>query len=281
MPLILLDFDGTITQSDSINSLVHSTIANSPSLSHTPEAASRTWTSIVNAWLADHESHVATYSPPADSRTTTEAELSFLESLEPLERASVGRVEKAGLFMGLNEKKLEESGKEAVTKGEVKLRKGFEELMKEIRRREWGVGVVSINWSGGWVRGVMGTEVEGVVNSIGEDGTIQGPDVEGFGRVRMVLTAGGKVEAARGLVERNGGGKWMYVGDSTTDLACLLEADVGVVMADREGSKLLQALKRIGFEVPRVGDRMGVQGLIWARDFEEILSCGVLDWLRD
>ncbi|KAK4451467.1 HAD-like domain-containing protein [Podospora aff. communis PSN243] len=281
MPLILLDFDGTITQSDSINSLVHSAITNSPTLSHDPGAASQAWAFIVNAWLADLEAHVAAYSPPAESRTTAEEELVYLESLEALEKASVARVEKAGLFAGLTEKKLEELGKEVVAKGEVRLRKGFEELMKEIGQRGLGVGVVSVNWSEGWVRGAVGTEVEGVVNSIGEDGRLKGPDVEGFGRDRMMLTAGDKVEAARGLVKRNGGGKWMYVGDSTTDLGCLLEADVGVVMGDRESSKLLQMLGRVGFEVPRVEERMEAQGLVWARDFEEVLRCGVLDWLRD
>ncbi|KAK0632556.1 HAD-like domain-containing protein [Immersiella caudata] len=276
MPLVLLDFDGTITESDSLNSLVHSAISHSPSLS----LESKTWTSIVKAWLSDHESHVAAYSPPGESRLTPEAELSFLESLKPLERASVERVEKAGFFEGLNEEIMEELGREAVKSGDVKVREGFRELVKEIGQREWEVGVVSVNWSRGWVRGVMDVEVDGaVINSIGEDGKIRGPDVEGFEKERMVLTAGDKLEATKVLVKEKGGGKWMYLGDSTTDMACLLEADVGVVVAQGERSKLLQTLRRLGFEVRRV--REGRAGLVWARDFEEVLKGGVLDWLRD
>jgi hypothetical protein len=120
------------------------------------------------------------------------------------------------------------------------------------------------------------------VNSFGEEvGKIRGPVVVGFGEERMVLTARDKLEVARGLVERKGGGKWMYFGDSTTDMACLLEADVGVVVAEGERSTLLRTLRRVGFEVRRVREGGAVQGLVWARDFEEVLGAGVLDWLRD
>lgn len=92
-----------------------------------------------------------------------------------------------------------------------------------------------------------------------------------------MLTAGDKLEASKVLVgERQG--KWMYVGDSTTDLAVLLEADVGVVMANGEESSLLKTLKRVGFDVPHVNEGKKAQ-VVWARDFEELMGSGVMDWL--
>ena len=286
MSLILLDFDGTITQTDSISALIHSAIAHSPFLD--PTTANQTWDGIANAWLADYEKHVASYAPKRENRTDAAAELAFLESLKGLERASVKRVEGADLFRGLEDEKFVEMGRKAVESGEVKVRRGFMGFMGELEERGWKTGVVSVNWSLGWVTGAMGWEVEGgeLVNQIGgTEGRIEGPARIGFGRERMMLTAEDKLEAARVLVEENkakgGSESWVYVGDSTTDLACLLDADMGIVMAEGDESSLLQTLKRIGFEVPHVGECPSCPKLVWARDFEEVLQSAVMYRLED
>jgi soluble P-type ATPase len=69
----------------------------------------------------------------------------------------------------------------------------------------------------------------------------------------------------------------VYFGDSTTDQACLVEADLGVVMADDGGSKLLKTLERINLTVPHVGEARAENKLVWARDFQEVLQSGVMD----
>jgi thiamine phosphate phosphatase / amino-HMP aminohydrolase len=76
----------------------------------------------------------------------------------------------------------------------------------------------------------------------------------------------------------------VYIGDSTTDLACLLQADIGLVMADgEEESKLIQALQRLGWTVPHVsevdGSEVSKGQMVWARSFREILDSKVLGWL--
>jgi hypothetical protein len=170
------------------------------------------------------------------------------------------------------------------------VRKGFGELM---RRREeegmsrWKVGVVSVNWSGQFIQGVVGAGCERrgvdmvVLSNWVErsEGAVEGPGEIGK---EPLVTAGDKLRAMRSYTGDYGteGEEVVYVGDSPTDLACLMEADLGVVMADDGESKLLATLKRIGFEVPHVGETREESHLVWARDFEEVLQSGVMDRVK-
>ena len=71
----------------------------------------------------------------------------------------------------------------------------------------------------------------------------------------------------------------MYIGDSSTDLRCLLEAGQGIVIAAVDGEKessLLRTLRRLDYRVGHVDDRKRGSGLVWARDFGEIVASGIL-----
>ena len=108
------------------------------------------------------------------------------------------------------------------------------------------------------------------------DGRIEGPRELGG---EPLVSAGDKLRAMRslraGTRER---ARVVYFGDSTTDLACLLEADLGVVMAGDADSGLLRTMRRIGLEVPHVGECAAESRLVWARDFDEVLGCKVIQW---
>ncbi|KAK1758248.1 hypothetical protein QBC47DRAFT_410959 [Echria macrotheca] len=294
--LVLLDFDGTITQEDTINALAEEVIA------HEGTVSLSEWDGIVKAWLDEYEAHIGVYRPPAAERSTAEAELEFLESLRGVEERSLGRVERAGVFdfggVGRGGV-LRGFGRGALERGVVKVREGVGEFLRGVMEMGGGgdgeveVGVVSVNWSGEWMRGVLeGVGIEGVVegdrslvNWIGKDGRVMGP--EGVGG-RVLVTAGDKREAARSVVrgwegeKKLGGGekgRWIYVGDSVTDLGCLLDATVGVVLAESEESKVVRTLRRVGKEVSHVGGwrEMALPALVWARDFREILESGLLE----
>jgi soluble P-type ATPase len=103
------------------------------------------------------------------------------------------------------------------------------------------------------------------------DGTITGPE---FFNGRMT-NAREKKEALKHLIKEKDG-KVVYFGDSTTDMECLLAG--GVVISDDEESSLLKTLKRIGVNVPHVGENSERDGKVkWARDFREVLDSGLLN----
>lgn len=80
----------------------------------------------------------------------------------------------------------------------------------------------------------------------------------------------------------NKGEAVVYVGDSATDLECLVQADKGLVMSDHVGGALLGTLRRLGFEVGHVDNSPATQRLVWARDFGELIDSGLLDkWMAE
>ncbi|KAK0668112.1 HAD-like domain-containing protein [Cercophora samala] len=298
--IIIFDFDGTITTADTIN-----TLASLPTSHHPAEATEgheKLWEEIVEGYVADHAAHTKTYTPGAEGRTTLGEELEYLESLRGPEGVSIGRVSRGNLFKGLKREDFRGFGRRVVGDdddgegeggqegGKVRLRKGFGEFVEGCREQGWEIGVVSVNWSRDFIQGVIGEQCGGVervrvvANGIRyPEGTIEGP--EELGR-EVMMTAGDKLRGM-GLLSKEGRErkKVVYFGDSTTDLACLVEADLGVVVADEEEGKLLVTLRRIGYGVPHVGEYTREkdgkkQGMVWARDFEEVIASGVVEGLH-
>ncbi|KAK3393174.1 hypothetical protein B0H63DRAFT_457644 [Podospora didyma] len=292
-PFIILDFDGTITHQDTINFIAQSVVShhkgNSASINTKGGGAQEAWDHILAAYLADYEHHSSNYRPVSAARTTLEQELAFQESLRSVDQASLDRVVASGLFRGITADDLRRAGEEAVRNGRVTIRKGFEAFIGASRNR-WELGVLSVNWSKGWVEGVLGgygEEALVVVNEIVHpEGGVKGPQQSGG---RVIMTARDKLEAMRAMrMDLTGGERRLviYVGDTTTDLACLLDADLGVVVADEDGAKsggLLDTLRRIGYEVPHIPECCEQGGsakrklLVWARDFDEILHSNILE----
>ncbi|KAK3694748.1 haloacid dehalogenase-like hydrolase-domain-containing protein [Podospora appendiculata] len=308
MSIIVLDFDGTITQNDTIDVL--------GKFACSRNGGAVIWNDIVKAYFADHKSHVATYQPEPALRKTLDQELAFLESLRPVELASAERVVHAALFRDLTDSDFERFGREAFGNGlrgdrelggggvsspsppevtpAVTLRSGFRAFVDEVAsRKDSSLGLVSVNWSQSFIEGVLGGEGEDRggrfikrVNRItSPTGLIEGPaELAGA----TLVTAQDKLDALRELLSQDqaDGQKQkrqtcVYIGDSTTDLACLMEASIGIVMADNEDSKLLQTLARLGYDVPHVSAWKAPAQLAWARDFDEILQSKIIDPVRD
>ncbi|XWW93073.1 hypothetical protein V2A60_001001 [Cordyceps javanica] len=275
---LIFDFDGTITTKDTIGHLASAGIA-AQKLSRGANLQPA-WDALVQAYLADYDAYRASFTPKEAERTTAEQEILFLGGLKDVERASLRRVGDAAIFKGLGVAAMRRIGADAVRDGHVKLRPGFGRLVTTARQRDWTVSVVSVNWSTDFVRGAAGEQLRGedavVANGTREeDGAICGPDALGGD---LLVCAPDKARAMRRL--RGGpaaaaAAAKVYFGDSTTDLACLLEADRSVVLAEGE-SALLTALRRLGFEVPHVGEAKG--RIVWARTFDEVLES---DFLRE
>ncbi|RDW77262.1 hypothetical protein BP6252_05315 [Coleophoma cylindrospora] len=330
-PLIILDFDGTITKSDTINILFKHALSyqSSPARSN-PQDFTSAYKTILSAYTSSYTAHLSTQ-PPKPSRVSVPQERDFLRSLRGVERASFARVGSQHIFRGIERREWRGFGRAAVATGDVLIRKGVTQLWDLLARPDGAEDeprrpkccVLSVNFSRGFVRGVLeaavlghnpvpgreeageedgGESLDGVeilANSIdAQTGMIYGPEADG----EVIATSEDKVRVMRDVVRGwrgdlsksrsegeeagSSGGKCFYVGDSTTDLECLLEADVGLVMADTEpGSNLIETLRRIGLGVEHVstfheehlpGRKEDQKTVWWARDFQEILDSRII-----
>ncbi|KAI1089615.1 HAD-like domain-containing protein [Rostrohypoxylon terebratum] len=273
---IFLDFDGTITAQDTISHLADFALG---VRAEEGQDLKQQWAQVVKAYVDDHGAHVAAYRPQPGGRSLPEHEIEFLRDLKTVETRSLGRIHRCALFRGIDPDAFREVGRGLVREGKVRLRDGFARFVRERRGEGWRVWVLSVNWSSAFIAGACG-ELEGVqviANDIREDGSIGGPKVlngDGTGEQRIMTNSRDKLDAMEAVIKAEGlsAKPSVYFGDSTTDLECLLAADLGFVISDKEDSPLLETLSRIGKEVPHVRDlNQGTAGkLAWTSNYEDI-----------
>ena len=324
-PLLLLDFDGTLTLSSTIPLLL--------SLSSLPPS---TLSPFTTAYTTSLQNHTSRYHPKKESRKTVAGELAYLASLEPIEKQSIERLEDAGIWKGVSRERVEDVAKGAVRDGEVVLRRGWGGLVGDVQGERGGkVGIVSVGWSRGFIgaclregggkengRGCGGgdgdsveVEVEVEVGDIDILANELVFDEEGRGTGKLdryfpssssssssssseeegtgIWTAASKLLIMHSLIsqrthEMGGVRPWViYIGDSATDLGCLMDADVGVCVRDDEVGEtgeqgaLREGLERCGVRCEWIGGWKGRgegkgKGVWWARDFEEVRR-GILE----
>lgn len=267
---LVFDFDGTITQQDTIGELARSAIEIQRSRNGHDLQAS--WDQVVQAYVADYRHYKENHPSPEDTRTCVDQEVHFLSGMKDVEEASLQRIAESRIFTGLDAETLSQAGADAVIAGRIKIRDGFKDVMNLAAERNWSVSVISVNWSRAFIRGALSPHTLDVVaNEPALDGTITGPE---FFSGRMT-NAREKKEALKHLMKEKDG-KVIYFGDSTTDMECLLTG--GVVISDDEESTLMKTLKRIRVNVPHVGEKSEGDGKVkWARNFREVLDSGLLD----
>ncbi|GKU00611.1 hypothetical protein FLAG1_02932 [Fusarium langsethiae] len=267
---LVFDFDGTITQQDSIGELARSAIELQRSRKGHDLQAS--WDQVVQAYVADYRHYQENHPSPEDTRTCVDQEFEFLSGMKDVEEASLQRIAESHIFEGLDAETLSQAGADAVKAGRIKIRDGFTDVMRLVADRDWSVSVISVNWSRSFLRGaLLPHTLDIIANEPAMDGTITGPE---FFNGRMT-NAREKKEALKHLIKEKDG-KVIYFGDSTTDMECLLSG--GVVISDDEESSLLKALKRIKVNVPHVSEKSEGDGKVkWARDFREVLDSGLLN----
>ncbi|RDA86624.1 hypothetical protein CP532_1045 [Ophiocordyceps camponoti-leonardi (nom. inval.)] len=290
---LIFDFDGTITVQDTIGELAASAVAwQQQRLGCSLQGA---WDEAVRAYGSDLASAAAAAekTKPESERRTVEDEIRFLSEARTVEEASLDRVERTGIFAGLGREDLFRMGASAVDEGRIAIRAGFGALTEVAARRGWRTSVLSAHWSGAFV--------EGALSGTGFRGEVRANEVDGAsgGIVGGITTSADKVAALGGLILDAGSNSsngtatttattttttntstTVYFGDAMTDFECLMKeaggADYGVVMArDDDGlsSVLITVLRRLGFEVPAVGEmKKGKKGwrIGWAGSFDEV-----------
>ena len=272
---LFLDFDGTLTPK--------STLAAIASLDYTATAKFEPW---FEQYAQDLRDHTAKYKPAKEDRKTLEQETAWLDSLLEIERKSILRIEGFGMFRNIRwntdfPKILGDCVDRAIAQGTATLREDAGELI-----RAWlgdhndcgskRIDVLSVNWCRDWIKKMLdGLEIDtpiGVAsNEIDQKGSgrlsrttavrdgiyfvgiIEDIDFEKEG----LWTARHKLNIMKEMIKtrwnKDHGCASCYIGDSPTDLLCLLEADVGICIQDdpmtSEQYELKDTLNRLRIEV--------------------------------
>ncbi|OBT88018.1 hypothetical protein VE02_02891 [Pseudogymnoascus sp. 03VT05] len=320
---VIFDFDGTITTKDTIEPLVQSVISHhhpflSPSeLSQTPQA--KAWSNCKSQYLADLSAHYEKEKDgPSDGIAVTgpsglEKEQRSLDALRDVEWASVERVGESGIFKDVSRDSFREMGRAAAAADPesgndrvVVAREGFLEFVTLIRQNGAQWGVVSVNWSWRWVRGVLDVVLRdaGGGNSMavkandadGSTGMINGYPLHKFNRKRThLLTTADKLLAQKLTLSIDLDNIGMsspepltiYIGDSPTDLSPLLHADIGIITNSPSSTPgaLGVLINKCSYsvlpvskykELYRKGENEKVAILLSVNNFTEIIDSGML-----
>ncbi|KAK8083522.1 HAD-like domain-containing protein [Apiospora saccharicola] len=281
---IFLDFDGTITVQDTIGEVANFALR---VRADEGQDLARAWDGVVRSYLDDYRGHVEGYRVEEARRRGVDDEVAFLRDMKSVELQSLVRIHECGVFRDIAPERFYEAGRRAVeVDGTVKLRPGFREFVQARVAEGWRLWVVSVNWSAAFIAGALGCpEVTVIANTVRSDGSISGPGIlnqqNGAGEQHRNLTNScDKLAVVEAILKQQAeefslqqGKPSLYFGDSITDLECLLRADRGVVISDKEDSTLLQTLGRIGKQVSHSTDA-GAQDsssrLSWASNYHEV-----------
>jgi 2-hydroxy-3-keto-5-methylthiopentenyl-1-phosphate phosphatase len=246
--VLVTDWDETVTKNDTIGLLAEAAYEHKPDLEPP-------WSHYVEEYLKDYRA----YYEAQDPSTTLDAEREILRGLDSVDSASLKRVEEGRVFAGVpREVILAKSTK-------VEVRPGWWGLYEAARSRGIKVVVLTVNWSSELIRQVFldaGYDTQDL--TIYSDEIEMGPDGCGTGSIIAPLrTAVHKKEVIEKLKAQHGK-RLCYIGDSSTDLLGILEADLGVIMAKRS---LVDRLRGLGINVHEHGSTLPVGTVHFAPDW--------------
>ncbi|PBP18514.1 hypothetical protein BUE80_DR010588 [Diplocarpon rosae] len=273
----ILDFDGTITTKDTISALADFGIAFQKSKGSDLTEA---WQDIVARYGEDYSRHFQSYKPIKEKRTTLVEEVAYLRSLRNVELSSFGRVSACRIFRTIGNDDWRRFGRDAVARSEVEVTDGFRDFVARIGRSGGIWGIVSVNFSREFIRGVLEASAESnmveiLANQPDEKGMLLGP------KGTVLATSDAKLAAMKQLVHawKEGSNreepfsKVVYVGDSAADIECLTaEEVVGIVISGDGNGRLMDTLKRINIQISHIskyGEGWS-SSVYWARDFKEL-----------
>lgn len=249
------------------------------------------WKAFGKGYLEDYNKHRLSYIPVQSERRNCDSECVWLQSLRGVEDRSVQRVESSGYFRGVKHQDVTSAVREALVTNAVMLRKEWHKLFVEAAAARAGMplppnahvyelSILSVNWSETLIREVLRSSVDNLqgiddvqrrnVKDLVDHMAIQANEIVGLEDVdgstgsliranRLALRTNlDKLQCyARSLDQIH-----VYIGDSMTDLDCLLAADVGICVRDQELSssqqELAESLSRVNIRTKHVSDHRHV-----------------------
>jgi 2-hydroxy-3-keto-5-methylthiopentenyl-1-phosphate phosphatase len=274
---LVLDWDGTITKKDTLDTLVNIAAYTQPDC-----PVHESWKHVVDAYMVDYTSSLEKLAPNGALPTTLEGETKLLRELKVVEQRSLDRVYDTGIFAELTKEDLEAGAKKAMESGEVSIRPGCVDFLKRVSTNGDKVHILSVNWSRHFIASCLkacGVEIDPTLILANElDGIDEGRrssgEISPAGSLK-IISSSDKLHHLQHLKKLESM-PMVYVGDSWTDIECLLAVDLGICIRDEPiGSsqkKLAEAFERLNVACPRLEDweEAGEPGLVCARDFVEI-----------
>ena len=258
------------------------------------------WLYFTDAYLSDHKAHQAKHESRSGSSTSIGEFLEWQESLVEVERASVERVERAGIFANVTITDIDNAAKEAVQSRSVLLRPGLVSLIEKIQEQGDSTTIVSVNWSARFIHSCLGSAREPRTQAQPPKVDIRANEIGSGSSAKLTRTFAGEdrgiwtardkermmlAELQAESQQRNS----VYIGDSPSDLSCLLLANVGICIRDNElnneQSSLQELLRRFNiacqhieeYSHRRSTDYESFRRLWWAKDFNEIRDSALFE----
>lgn len=290
----ILDWDGTMTQKDTLDALVKISAAEnaaSPITDH--------WQRVSQAYMDDYAATWKKLVPGGVLPATIREEKLLLSQLKEVEQRSLDRVHSSAIFTGLTPKAIETGASKAIQTGQVQLRNGFSSFYHHIcSRDDHSLAILSVNWSRHFIHSclnasgislaphaIVSNELDGISAAEPSSGRIVAASPDNHDH-DPILSSSDKLHRFEHmqLVNR----PKIYIGDSCTDMECLLAADLGICIRDNPMSTsqitLAQTLQRLGLPCPRLRDwkqdsphnTAPTNTIVYIQDFTELLQ-----WLEN
>ncbi|EPX75114.1 uncharacterized protein SOCG_02590 [Schizosaccharomyces octosporus yFS286] len=232
--LFVVDFDETITAHDTISCLANA--ANKPDV----------WKFLANSYWEEYMA----WKSGLPKLTTLSSHLNLLQAGGFAETASLQRVQSYKFFQGLSMEQLD------AVASSITLRDGFDKflqsLMPRLRDRSDEFHILSINWSSrviqNTLRRIPGIDVGLVTihsNDLEVDPTtrLTTGNIVPYHTTTLVMTADDKTREFMAIVQQASSASshphtTVYIGDSSTDFGCFVQATIGILFLANEQSKL-------------------------------------------
>lgn len=238
--MVVIDFDDTITDGDTIKYLSEIPYAKNSQLQ--PK-----FDYFTSVYLEAHKNQ------KLDLVANFEQEIEYQKRLKPVEMTSIGEIERLRIFRDITEAEV------LVQARKVPIKQGFKLFVGVCANKHIPVKILSINWSVVFIRGVLSRlglgDAEVILNDLQ---FVNGRCTGLFAGKYDIRTGYDKLQI---LQQLRSDGDMVYIGDSRTDLLSLVASDVGIIM--ESGSLLKKMPWDVGVKPLSAFDGKGVYKGDW------------------
>ncbi|QPG72835.1 hypothetical protein FOA43_000137 [Brettanomyces nanus] len=253
------DWDETITAQDTIPLLFRWVPDDSPyKLSY-----------FYKIYMDSYQDYITRQLPskPYRARDSIANEIAYQKDMKAVELSSFEACIRLDIFRGLTKQQLES------LYTDVCVKPGFPEFYsKLICRKELQFGILSVNWSSLFIKKyfkeTFGSEVLVSANELSFDSNIC-TGKSAVDSVNSIRTGYDKLVQIKLKNDHLGRGKFVYIGDSSTDVLALIYSDLGIIM---KGGSAAKQLRQMGF---RVAD---INSDVLDNDADSIKFVQIDDW---